>query len=111
MRVIHDCGPLFSELENCLSSSFIPALFGVEVSLAEYKLFSLPLREGGQGILVLLLYPIIVSSHHSSPQSFLDTLFFSRFHLSLMHILILSNCLDILISSLSRISLQQPILI
>jgi len=43
MRVTRDCGPLFSELENCLSS-FIPALFGVEVSLAERRLFSLPLR-------------------------------------------------------------------
>ena len=29
MRVIRDCGPLFSELEKCLSSNFIPALFGV----------------------------------------------------------------------------------
>ena len=37
MRVIRDCGPLFSELENCLSSNFIPVLFSVEVSLAEWK--------------------------------------------------------------------------
>ena len=50
MRVICNCGPLFSELENCLSSIFIPALFGIEVSLAERQLFSLPLREGGLGI-------------------------------------------------------------
>jgi len=50
MRVICNCGLLFYELENCLSSIFIPALFGIEVSLAERQLFSLPLREGGLGI-------------------------------------------------------------
>jgi len=47
MRVIRNCGPLFSDLEK---SIFLPALFGVEVSLTEWQLFSLLLREGSLDI-------------------------------------------------------------
>ena len=50
MSVICNCGPLFSELEDCLLSIFIPALFGFEVSSANRHLFLLPLREGDLGI-------------------------------------------------------------
>ena len=42
MRVMYDCGTLFSKLENFLSSNFIPALFSVEVSLSE----RIPLSKG-----------------------------------------------------------------
>jgi len=38
------------ELEHCLSSCFLPALFGVEVSLVECHIFALPLRFEGLGI-------------------------------------------------------------
>ena len=41
---------LMTELENCFSLHFLPALFGVEVSAAERRLFALPLRYGGLGV-------------------------------------------------------------
>ena len=44
LGVIPHCGPLFVDLESSLSSCFLPALFGVEVSAIERKLFSLPLQ-------------------------------------------------------------------
>ena len=50
LRVLKDCESLFCDLEFALASSFLPAIFGVEVSLAERGLFSLPLRMGGLGI-------------------------------------------------------------
>ena len=50
LRVIPHCGPLFVDLESSLSSCFLPALFGVEVSAVERKLFSLPLQFGGLGV-------------------------------------------------------------
>jgi len=50
LQVIPHCGPLFADLEKSLSSCFLPALFGVEVSSTERQLFSLPLQFGGLGI-------------------------------------------------------------
>ena len=50
LRVLHDCGALFQDLEFSLASNFLPAIFGVEVSSAERDLLSLPLRMGGLGI-------------------------------------------------------------
>ena len=50
LRVLKDCESLFCDLEFALASSFLPAIFGVEVSPAERGLFSLPLRMGGLGI-------------------------------------------------------------
>ena len=50
LRVIPGCGPLMTELENCFALYFLPALFGVEVSAAERRLFALPLRYGGLGV-------------------------------------------------------------
>ena len=103
MRVIRDCGPLFSELEKF---KFYSCSVWCLVSLSEWKLFSLPFREV---FLILLLYLIIVLRHHSSPLPFLDALFFTKFHLNLTHTLILSNGRNVLISRLGRISFQQPI--
>ena len=50
LRVLHDGGALFQDLESSLASNFLPAIFGVEVSSAERDLFSLPLQMGGLGI-------------------------------------------------------------
>ena len=50
LRVLQDCGPLFRDLEHALASSFLPAIFGIEVSLTERDVLSLPLRMGGLGI-------------------------------------------------------------
>ena len=49
-RVIPDCHALFAPLENIIHSSFLPAMFGCEVSPLELELFSLPVRFGGLGI-------------------------------------------------------------
>ena len=49
-RVVPHCHALFAPLENVISSSFLPALFGCEVSPLEVELFSLPVRLGGLGI-------------------------------------------------------------
>ena len=43
LRVLKDCETLFCHLEFALASSFLPAIFDVEVSPAEHGLFSLPL--------------------------------------------------------------------
>ena len=50
LRVVPQCGELFQELEMSLFSRLLPALFGLEVSAAERRLFALPLRLGGLGI-------------------------------------------------------------
>ena len=50
LRVVPECGQLFQELEMSLFSRFLPAMFGVEVSAVERRLFALPLRLGGLGI-------------------------------------------------------------
>ena len=59
LRVLQDCGALFRNLEIALASSFLPAIFGVEVSSVERDLFSLPLRMGGLGI----SNPVSTASH------------------------------------------------
>ena len=51
-RVVPDCCPLFAPLENAVISSFLPAMFGCEISPSELELFSLPVRFGGLGILL-----------------------------------------------------------
>ena len=43
LRVVPQCGQLFQELEMSLFSRFLPAMFGVEVSAVERRLFALPL--------------------------------------------------------------------
>ena len=50
LHVVPQCSPLFHELEVSLFSGFLPAMFGLEVSAAERRLFVLPLRLGGLGI-------------------------------------------------------------
>ena len=50
MRVNFSCGPVMMEFEHCLTSCFLLALFGVEVSSVERQIFALPLRYGGLGI-------------------------------------------------------------
>jgi len=48
--VIPHCGPFLGELERLLASRFLPAPFGVEVSVAERDLLALSLRLGGLGV-------------------------------------------------------------
>ena len=59
LRVLKDCESLFCDLEFELASSFLPVIFGVEVSPAKRGLFSLPLRMGGLGI----CNPVTSASH------------------------------------------------
>ena len=59
LRVVPQCGQLFQELELSLFSRFLPAMFGVEVSAVERRLFALPLRLGGLGI----SNPVSLASH------------------------------------------------
>ena len=49
-RVVPDCCSLFTELEKSLLSSFLPAMFGCDISSLEQRLFSLPMRFGGLGL-------------------------------------------------------------
>ena len=51
-RVILVCNSLFCDLTNVLMTSFLPALFGCEISSLEKNLFSLPVRFGDLGISV-----------------------------------------------------------
>ena len=59
LRVVPQCGQLFQKLDLSLSSHFLPAMFGVEVSAVERRLFALPLRLGGLGI----CNPVALASH------------------------------------------------
>ena len=45
--VVPGCGSLFSDLTGILRTSFIPALFGYEITTLEQQLFLLPMRFGG----------------------------------------------------------------
>ena len=49
-RVIPKCGTLFAGLETILLSSFLPAMFGCEITSLEQRMFSLPVRFGGLGV-------------------------------------------------------------
>ena len=51
-RVIPDCRTLLAPLENAVFTSFLPAVFGCEISPLEFELFSLPVCFGGLGILL-----------------------------------------------------------
>ena len=59
LRVVPQCDQLFQELDFSLSSRFLPAMFGVEVSTVERCLFVIPLRLGGLGI----CNPVALASH------------------------------------------------
>ena len=48
--MVLQCGQLFREIELSLFSRFLSAMFGVEVSAVERRLFALPLQLGGLGI-------------------------------------------------------------
>ena len=45
-HVIPGCASLFSDLTDILRISFLPALFGCEITLLEQQLFLLPMRFG-----------------------------------------------------------------
>ena len=49
-RVIPNCGSYFIPLDNVLASTFLPAVFGCEVTPHERLLFSLPVCFGGLGV-------------------------------------------------------------
>ena len=63
-RVVPDCRSLFAPLENIISSLFLPAMFGCEISSLESELFSLPVRFSGFGILLprYLANPLFAAS-------------------------------------------------
>ena len=46
-RVTPGCETAFTVLEETLARKFLPAVFGCEISNAEWQLFSLPARIGG----------------------------------------------------------------
>ena len=48
--VIPYCGSYFTPLDDVLASTFLPAVFGCEVTLCEHLLFSMPVYFGGQGV-------------------------------------------------------------
>ena len=50
LRAVPRCEFLFQDLEHCLESSFLPSLFGLEISKDERELFGLPLRMAGLGV-------------------------------------------------------------
>ena len=47
VRVNRDCSSLMTDLEHCLCTIFLPALFGVQVTSSECQVFDLPLQYGG----------------------------------------------------------------
>ena len=49
--VVLGCDDLFLDLESTLFSQFLPVLFGSSITPAERRLFSLPAKFGGLGIL------------------------------------------------------------
>ena len=49
-RVIPNCANHFAPLDDVLTSTFLPAVFGCEVTPRERLLFSLPVRFGGLGV-------------------------------------------------------------
>ena len=60
MRVNRDCSSLMTDLEHCLCTVFLPALFGVEVTSSERQVFGLPLQYGGLGI----INPVAIANHY-----------------------------------------------
>ena len=76
-RVVSDCRSLFAPLENIISSLFLPAMFGCEISSLESELFSLPVRFGGLGILLprLLANPLFAASR-SATRAIVDSIRF-----------------------------------
>ena len=59
MRVNVGCSVLMNDLECCLSSIFLPSLYGVEVKATEWELFGLPLKYRGLGI----INPVAIVNH------------------------------------------------
>ena len=51
VRVNRDFSSLMNDLEHCLCTVFLPALLGVEVTALEHRVFGLPLKYGGLGII------------------------------------------------------------
>ena len=49
-HVIPNCANHFAPLDDVLTSTFLPAVFGCEVTPREHLLFSLPVHFGGLGV-------------------------------------------------------------
>ena len=49
-RVVPECGPAFEPVEESLRETFLPSLFGTEISETERRLFQLPVKFSGLGI-------------------------------------------------------------
>ena len=49
-RVVPQCGPALSPIEEAIAESFLPKLFGSEVSPAERKICQLPVKFAGLGV-------------------------------------------------------------
>ena len=50
---------VFQDLEQTISSVFLPAVFGAEISSTKRDLFALPLRMGGLGV----FNPVVVAPY------------------------------------------------
>ena len=50
LRVVSQCSPLFRDLGSFFTCFLPPAMFGLEMSTAEWRLFAFPLQLGGLGI-------------------------------------------------------------
>uniref|UniRef100_A0A1X7U913 Uncharacterized protein n=1 Tax=Amphimedon queenslandica TaxID=400682 RepID=A0A1X7U913_AMPQE len=50
LRIMPDCDVLFSNVEQALSDSFLPSLFGCSITQTERSFFTLPVRMGGLNI-------------------------------------------------------------
>ena len=76
-RVVPDCRSLFAPLENIISSLFLSAMFGCQISSLESELFFLPVRFGGLGILLprLLANPLFAASR-SATRAIVDSIRF-----------------------------------
>ena len=83
LHVVPQCGQLFQELELSLFSRFLPAMFGVEVSATERRLFALPLRLDGLGICnpVSLAFHLFTSSVHGTEHLVKSIVGFETFEL------------------------------
>ena len=49
-RVVPHCGPALLAVEKAIADSFLPKLFGCEVSPAEWSMCELPIKLAGLGV-------------------------------------------------------------
>ena len=67
MRTIPNISTFLQPIEDFLTDTFIPTLFGSSISRTERELFSLPTRLGGLGLFFFLLLLRYIGQHDLSP--------------------------------------------